>query len=307
MCLIENALPKKHHSRFGGFTLVELLVVIAIIGILIGLSIPAVQAMRASARRTACSNKIRQIALGALSFESVQGHFPAGVVGADTQPYPSASWLTQLLPFIEQQSAWDQAVVDYGQSASPWHGGHAGIKTPVSLFQCPSDPLASGLHWRRDNRQVALTSFVGVNGTDYHQNDGILFTDSNISTSDIRDGLSNTLLIGERPPGPDFTFGVWYAIHGHSRQGSPHVLLGVAEINDPPPAGIVTGLESCPGGPFSFERGQTEDPCSVMHFWSKHNSGALFAWADGTTRFLSYSVNDQIMIAAATRSGNETE
>ena len=68
--------------RRHGFTLVELLVVIAIIGILIGMLLPAVQQVRESARRTQCSNNIRQLSLGVLNYESAHSHFPAGALTA---------------------------------------------------------------------------------------------------------------------------------------------------------------------------------------------------------------------------------
>ena len=103
-----------------GFTLVELLVVIAIIGILIGMLLPAVQQVREAARRTQCMNNLRQIALGALNYESAHMHFPsAGLTpdsfgAADTglwdggtrSPFgrENLSWAFQVMPFIEQQN-----------------------------------------------------------------------------------------------------------------------------------------------------------------------------------------------------------
>ena len=105
-----------------GFTLVELLVVIAIIGILIGMLLPAVQQVREAARRTACSNNMRQLALAMHNFESSQQRFPSGVIAADldfalanpdlpVNPISSAndvlwnwgfSWNVQILPQMEQ-------------------------------------------------------------------------------------------------------------------------------------------------------------------------------------------------------------
>jgi prepilin-type N-terminal cleavage/methylation domain-containing protein len=100
-----------------GFTLVELLVVIAIIGILVALLLPAVQAAREAARRTACKNHVRQLALASLVHEDAVGIFPSGGwgwnwvgdndrgTGAD-QP---GGWVFSLLPFIEETSGYDLA------------------------------------------------------------------------------------------------------------------------------------------------------------------------------------------------------
>jgi len=103
-----------------GFTLVELLVVIAIIGILIGMLLPAVQAVREAARRTQCLNNLRQCGLGALNFESANMEFPSAGLTSDTIANDGASgvgdiarspfgaenlaWSFQVLPFIEQQT-----------------------------------------------------------------------------------------------------------------------------------------------------------------------------------------------------------
>ena len=98
------------------FTLVELLVVIAIIGILIGMLLPAVQQVREAARRSKCQNNLRQIALGALNYESALMKFPKGVAYPRniTLFDPSTdlnemlfSWSTLIAPQIEQNNAYD--------------------------------------------------------------------------------------------------------------------------------------------------------------------------------------------------------
>src|SRR5712671_1410494 len=104
----------RHTVRFSrpvtsGFTLVELLVVIAIIGILVALLLPAVQAAREAARRSSCQNNLVQVVLATLNYEMAHGRYPSGTLEAKgpIQSMPVGyhhSWLTQILPQIEQQN-----------------------------------------------------------------------------------------------------------------------------------------------------------------------------------------------------------
>ncbi|MCA9235228.1 MAG: DUF1559 domain-containing protein [Planctomycetales bacterium] len=120
-----------HRGR--GFTLVELLVVIAIIGVLVALLLPAVQAAREAARRSQCSNNLKQLGLGFLNFESAEGGFPARRWSRADQGY--TGWGTFLLPHIEQQALYDQ----YDWSHDFYHPVNKPVvETKLSTFVCPS-------------------------------------------------------------------------------------------------------------------------------------------------------------------------
>lgn len=286
-----------------GFTLVEMLVVIAIIALLMGLAIPAVQMAREASRRMQCGNRMRQMALANLNFESQRSRFPAGIVDPGSPQYPSSTWLRHLLPFVEQGNLWDRSQLDHLRDPSPFLS-HLGMRTVVPLFTCPSDPSAGEVYFTHYNYAVTHTNFLGVNGTTYLAQDGIFYLNSKTRSAEIKDGLSNTLLIGERPPSPDYWYGWWYAGSGQAFSGSPDMLLGVAEINSTPPAGTTTFLEACPPGPFRYLKGEQQQ-CDTLHFWSHHPVGANFSMADGTIHVQSYDIDPAVMIALSTRASAE--
>src|SRR3954463_2841349 len=99
-------LDSSAHKRTG-FTLVELLVVIAIIGLLVALLLPAIQSAREAARRTACTNNLKQMALALLNYHDVRGQFPLGAYSAVAEDHPAEEdglgWATQILPQLEKQ------------------------------------------------------------------------------------------------------------------------------------------------------------------------------------------------------------
>ncbi|MFO0943601.1 MAG: DUF1559 domain-containing protein [Pirellulales bacterium] len=131
----------KRHSQLKhtGFTLVELLVVIAIIGILVGLLLPAVQAAREAARRMACSNNLKQIGLAFHNFESARKQLPTSLRPPSnvSATIPRSSVLTDLLPYMELSSIYDQ----YNKSIN-WNSGTniALSQTKIPTFICPSNP-----------------------------------------------------------------------------------------------------------------------------------------------------------------------
>jgi len=286
-----------------GFTIVELVTVLAIIGLLVGLLIPAVQMVRESARRTACLNNNRQIALGVLSYEAAHRKFPSGITGRASPPPVFQSWLQLILPYVEKQAVFDRAMEEYESNPHNPERHVFGMRTVISLYQCPSEPETGEVHLVK-SYIAASTSYLGVNGTNWTLKDGVLFEDSAIRPADIADGLSNTLLAGERAQRADHYYGWWYTGAGQNGSGSCGTNLGTRELRAPVQRGFTNGLENCPVGPWHFQASRPEEPCSALHFWSHHPGGAVFAMCDGSVRFLAYSADD-VLPKLGTRDGGE--
>jgi prepilin-type processing-associated H-X9-DG protein len=280
-------------------TLIEVVVVIAIIAVIASMTLAGVQRVRAAAARVACANNMKQVALATHSYHDAQQKLPPGVVIEPNSPQQYMSWLTRLLPYIEQTPMWDEAVRSYRSNPNPFDrdNPHPLLSTSVKLYVCPADDRVSTAH-RSHGRLVAFTSYLGVNGTNVTRGDGLLGLNSTVSFSAVSDGLSNTLLCGERPPSADFFYGWWYVGAGQTNTGSCDMHLGVTEIILRPKV-----FPNCPRGPYHFQPGSLDD-CHQFHFWSFHPGGAHFALADGSVRFLKYTA-DPVMPALATRAGGE--
>ena len=162
------ALARTNTRRMKGFTLIELLVVISIIAVLIALLLPAVQAARESARRAQCVNNLKQIGLATLNFESTYSQLPpdakklaAPDLNPDAQagiPIDCASYLTQLLPFLEQNNIYNNINISlstFNTSNIPPCTGpgalHSGLNTAystaISAFLCPSTPVDATVNY----------------------------------------------------------------------------------------------------------------------------------------------------------------
>jgi prepilin-type processing-associated H-X9-DG protein/prepilin-type N-terminal cleavage/methylation domain-containing protein len=306
--------PLRKWQVRSAFSLIELIVVIGIIGILVAMLLPAIQMVRESGRRTVCSNNVRQLALGLMNFESSYSQLPIGLKsfddaskrGSSVTQYFGMTWITRILPFVEQNPIWENAVEDYRYDPLPFLT-HRGMQTVLPLVNCPSDSATTEVHVTHEGYLVALTDYLGVHGKNFQSRDGVFTYDEPIRLAEIGDGQSNTLLIGERPPSPDFWYGWWYAT-GSGSQSTGDVTLGVAEFNPahvPGGQGIGRYLLDCPPGPYSYIAGRNEQ-CDALHFWSYHSGGANFAMADGSVRLIPYSIGDNVMQALATRAGGET-
>jgi prepilin-type processing-associated H-X9-DG protein/prepilin-type N-terminal cleavage/methylation domain-containing protein len=302
----EGTLRRIFGRRRYAFTLMESIVVIAILTIVVGLLLIGLQGARESANRLKCENNLKQVALAVQMYHDYQGSFPSGMrYQGGKDPYLFMTWMTELLPYLEQQSLWDHTLAAYGLSRNPFDDyPHVGMATVMPVFTCPSDGRAAHVQYSdAEQIYVAMSSFLGVEGRDLKSCDGILFVDSRIRISDITDGTSQTLLAGERPPSTDLRFGWWYAGAGQNNNaiatGSADSVLGVEEVN------VITGLYPCSTNPSSFGPGQVNNQCDMFHYWSLHPGGANFAFADGSVHFLEYSAAP-IMTALASRAGGET-
>jgi prepilin-type processing-associated H-X9-DG protein/prepilin-type N-terminal cleavage/methylation domain-containing protein len=289
-------------------TLIELLVVIAIIAVLVGLLVPAVQKVREAAARLRCANNLRQIGLACHHYHDQAGALPPAL---SRHSYRYLSWMGRLLPYTEEEARWQEVTASYRVSPRPWFNPPHRTDAVLPLFTCPSDPRVrdpatvtvqiappspGSAAAQSLSLSVGLTSYLGVEGADLNARDGVLFADSSTRLGDITDGLSQTLLVGERPPSADLEYGWWYAGPGQGRTGSTDVVLGVREVNVSHPG--------CPPGPYAFGPGSFGGACDLFHFWSPHPGGAQFLFADGSVHFLAYSAAP-VLPALATRNGGE--
>jgi len=285
------------------FTLVELLVVIAIIGVLIGMLLPAVQMVREAARRTACANNMRQLGLAAMNYESAHQYLPPGWItqdGVTPIAEPGWGWSAQLLPYLEAQNLYEQIDLNVAID-DPMH--ESVLETPLPIFMCPSDPAPRLVNLdihiehghpsplvgpmpqthNHDHLLAGRSNYSGVFGSNEIEDDpaagnGMFFANRRIRLADVTDGLSNTLMIGERRN--DVATISW---------------VGVVPWIDEPAARIVGAADHTPNHP----DGHFED------FRSYHPAGINVVLADGSTHFIPETIDQDLWGDMATRSGGE--
>lgn len=264
--------------RIKGFTLVELLVVIAIIAVLVALLLPAVNAARESARRSQCVNNLRQVGLATLAFESAKRKLPPprGVDGGFTS---SPGWMYSVLPFIEESPV------------QTLNFNNAAIHHLV-IYLCPSDGRLLGEPGQWRNLRGVFTSFVGVMGSVSHKErntNGVFdVLDNGIRLKRVTDGLSHTLMVGERPPPAKLDWGWWI-------WSDYDTLLGTKQT--------YTFYPGC-RLPAFYGPGELEDNCDSAHFWSLHPGGSHWLMVDNSAHFTTYEAKDIVQMLA-TRSGGE--
>ncbi|MCI0639283.1 MAG: DUF1559 domain-containing protein [Gemmataceae bacterium] len=280
------------------FTLIELLVVLGIIAVLVGLLLPAVQKVRSAAARLQCANNLRQIGLALHQYHDSMRSFPPAVTIDDPQDrYYHLSWRVRIMPFLEQDGFWRQAQQEFTLNPFPnMPPYHKSAEVAFPVFSCPTDSRVEVAQPYKPLPAIALSSYIAVEGIDYQKPNGVLYKNSRTRMTDVVDGTSNTLFVGERPPSNDFRYGWLYFGSGQAMTGSLDHCLGVREI--------ATETTGCPPGPHHFQAKRLGIPCAFMHFWSLHEGGAHFLFVDGSVQFLAYSA-DSILPALATRAGGE--
>ncbi len=302
-------------KRKSAFTLVELLVVIAIIGILIALLLPAVQAAREAARRLQCANNLKQIGLAIHNYHAVHGVLPISISYYQdhdpTSPLETLTgkgWVIGILPFMEQQVLYDQFIPGFTGYFRDGKGlknpaCRDAMKTQLPVLHCPSDPSTGKTfteHPQWSGIEVATTSYKGVLGDsrlggsgsvhqgtepDCHNTcgcNGLFYRYTYREPkriADIRDGTSNTLMVGEDVLEQNYHNAAYYANGDWSSCHAP--------------------LNYMPNPPTPLEW------YNVMSFRSLHPGGAHFCLADSSVHFFSESIDYTLYRALSTRAGGE--
>jgi prepilin-type processing-associated H-X9-DG protein/prepilin-type N-terminal cleavage/methylation domain-containing protein len=309
----------KSHRCHAALTLVEVIVVLAIIGILMALILPAVQKARAAADSAACLNNLRRIGVALHSHLAAQRLFPPQSPLLNDSPgapfsYEGIGWCVYILPHVEQDNLWSLVERAYQQDPHPWTPPHmVPLATVVPLYVCPAD-------WRLLSPQAdrsgltkgtvgAFTSYVGMTGHADAPMSGMFSRRPGVRPAEIRDGLSNTIAIGERPPPDSFGIGWWYTTHPFRN------VQGATDFEVPADIGINPSDPNCRGvstewpgkglvSLYFFSEGSLDNDCDRYHYWSLHAGGANFLFVDGSARFLSYAACFQLRYFA-TIAGNE--
>lgn len=263
-------------SHRSAFTLVELLVVIAIIGLLVSLTMPAVNAAREAARRTQCQNKMKQLGLACINHESTHKAFPSGGWDWNTPPtYRGSTPLTG----SEQRAGWGFQVLPYLEALQVWEAGaEAAIATPNSVFFCPSRRSPQTVAFadayeppvRGGELRHALCDYAASN----RDNTGIVRRFDPLPARKIVDGLSLTLLLAEKRLN----------------------IKALGEAQDDDNEGYTAGWNS------DTIRRTDQVPEGDFHgdgdgdglFGSSHSAGINAVFADGSVQLITYDISPQI-------------
>jgi prepilin-type N-terminal cleavage/methylation domain-containing protein/prepilin-type processing-associated H-X9-DG protein len=293
-------------SRRYAFSLVELLVAMAVIGILVAILIPAVQAAREAARRTQCRNNLKQIGIAVANYNSTYQCYPPGWIGVtngepDANGLSGISWGSFSLATMEQYAA--NKKLNYKVSVT--NSANATLQTyNIEVFRCPSDIAPSttfsvAVQAPQVNpdlpKNFAIANYIGSFGsTDYHPcasnppgtpcvGNGMFYLNSWIRDANIRDGLSNTMLAGERRSNPSVSppiYGTW---------------IGV------PPGGV-----EAIGRVLGASDYAPNDPANHFEAYSSyHPGGAHVLLCDGSVQFINENVDIQLFMALATISQHD--
>jgi prepilin-type processing-associated H-X9-DG protein/prepilin-type N-terminal cleavage/methylation domain-containing protein len=307
------------HGFALGFTLVELLAVIAIIGTLVGLLLPAVQVARETARTTACGNKLRQLALGVISYEHARKWYPDN--GNSPNKNSQISFLWDVLPFVEEQATYDKFYKPiFVDKVAANNGGLTSLA--IAALRCPSDQASSDSDGSGEptNYRCSIGDHYSPHSVARRGPFGNLSNWSNASR--VTDGLSNTVLLGEgtvyRTNSTDVR-GSMVLASGFSATSRPDACLNA--LNSPTWVLVGNGTgKVIPGTRWlhsDFVAFQTILPPNAPTCTSAtdgmaainpavssyHSGGANVAMCDGSTRFVNEAIDTGDLSLALLGSG----
>ncbi len=299
------------NRKRAGFTLIELLVVIAIIGILIALLLPAVQRVREAANRTTCQNNLKQMGLALQNYHQMHGHFPPAYYCIEledaTLPWytsPGWGWSALLLPYLDQQPVAKSINLQLPIEEST----HTVVRTNLMrVFTCPSD-RETGVYtvsdiFTKSLAEAATTSYAANYGYGFDVGErpefgtGVFFRNSKVRVSDIADGTSTTIAVGERAA--LFARTPWAGAINH----------GTVTITKGAPVGGNI-VEEAPVQAMASVNGKTplnSKDSNPYLFFSGHGDCVIFTYADGSVHSLSTKLTPTVLRGLATRADYEVQ
>jgi prepilin-type N-terminal cleavage/methylation domain-containing protein/prepilin-type processing-associated H-X9-DG protein len=294
-------------KKRAAMTLIELLVVLAIIGMLLGLLLPAVLKVREAARRTQCVNNLRQIGVACHAYHDSLGCLPPGYrawqCSDQIATRPGWGWASFLLPYLEQ----DALAHQLNLRRPIEDPSNAARLTRVALFLCPSDPdvpdqfeiLDGNGQLIAEGAPISYAACYGSGELDEvpGPKEGVFYQNSRIRLTDITDGTSSTIMIGDRAWSHAMAPWAGAISRGIVRGGpqNPSRLSPDAAYpapNFPCVQGNAINITTDPDG-------------SLDEFFSEHVGGVNMLFADGGVRFLHDEINQVVLQAMATRAGGE--
>lgn len=294
-----------------GFTLVELLVVIAVIGVLVALLLPAVQAARESARRTSCTNNMKQLGVALQSYHDSFNLFPPAKITGTRQHM----WQPHLFPYLEQSSLHSMYRFDVS-----WNDplNQPAITSTVPTFLCASAPRASERMDKLGGGRMAApgdyatptgvaSSLVQAGLVDPRTNlRGAMQNNGGVGMAHVTDGTSNTVVFGEDAGRPQFWVGRKMGPKDNQPGGGNLPVVNHRVYG----AGWADGSNSIPLHGFTVNGLSAPGPCPLNctnnnEAFSFHPGGANFVTADGSVHFVSEFIELGVYASLITRAGQE--